>query len=559
MNLPRARSVVDWGSSLVSGQHLLRSAAQKRSERLALLLSKAGVVGNPYSICARTLFNSLLALAVASPSAVILSVYVWPPLLLLALSPAVVYLAPELILKDRVSQRREGVDRELPFFSILVNVLGSAGVSLYSVLIGTIGSKSFPCIRKEALLVKRDVEVFGSDPNEALDRLGSSHPSRRFGTFLGGYTSKVRSGGDIPAYLTGESGFLLRGLEEDWSRYASRAGTVGSTMVTVFGLLPLLIMIVGVFSSGASVTGLIYFTALGVPFFTVLLVYMAGRMQPVGELGPSGNLLYGLGAAAVGVAVSVLAGQVWITVATGLFLFLFVYGLSVGKEIRITREVDEALPEFLKDLLEFKRQEYDLTKSLLNISSHNRYNPTFDAIVSKVALQLKAGTPIDELKIDPKTRLGRLVFLVLGQMGHSGGGTVDTVYQLCAYTSKAVEMKRNTMAEMKPYIILSYVSPILLAFGVAFVSGVLRSYASQATPGESALRLTGFSGAMTPLVSEASSILIVVSAAALGIIAAKMTDFTVRNTLRPCLNVLVAVAAILVLSSVGLQSLHILP
>jgi hypothetical protein len=144
-------------------------------------------------------------------------------------------------------------------------------------------------------------------------------------------------------------------------------------------------------------------------------------------------------------------------------------------------------------------------------------------------------------------------------MGHSGGGTVDTVYQLCAYTSKAVEMKRNTMAEMKPYIILSYVSPILLAFGVAFVSGVLRSYASQATPGESALRLTGFSGAMTPLVSEASSILIVVSAAALGIIAAKMTDFTVRNTLRPCLNVLVAVAAILVLSSVGLQSLHILP
>ena len=66
-----------------------------------------------------------------------------------------------------------------------------------------------------------------------------------------------------------------------------------------------------------------------------------------------------------------------------------------------------------------------------------------------------------------------MVFFILGQMGHSGGGSVDTFHQLSVYTTRVVEMKRNTQAEMRPYIILSYISPVLLVFGVTFVGGVL--------------------------------------------------------------------------------------
>ena len=52
-----------------------------------------------------------------------------------------------------------------------------------------------------------------------------------------------------------------------------------------------------------------------------------------------------------------------------------------------------------------------------------------------------------------------------------------------------------------------------------------------------------------------SDLLIVVSAAALGLIGAKVTDLTVRNTWRASLNVALAVAAVLVLAGPGSHSL----
>jgi hypothetical protein len=95
---------------------------------------------------------------------------------------------------------------------------------------------------------------------------------------------------------------------------------------------------------------------------------------------------------------------------------------------------------------------------------------------------------------------------------------------------------------------------------VTFIGGILGSFTQGPSPGASALRLSGVGlGGITPTMLQVSSILIVVSAAALGIIAAKMVDFTVRNTMRSCVNVVVATAATIVVTSIGFQGLlHLL-
>ncbi|HME18945.1 MAG TPA: type II secretion system F family protein, partial [Nitrososphaerales archaeon] len=539
----------------VTGRAHLRRLAERRAARIATLLSKAGEVGNPYALSARSLAASVIAAPVAAAAALVLSFLVSPAFAVLGLFPLVAYFAVEVRLRDRVSQRREGVEKELPFFSILVNVLGSAGEPLYAILVGITGSDVFRAIQKEALLVKRDVVVFGEDPNASLEALASNHPSRKFSAFLYGYTSKVRSGGDIPAYLTGESGSLLRELEEGWTRYASRAGMIGSSMITVFGVIPLLLMVVGIFSPNISVLGLTVFTGVCVPLFTVLLVYAAGRMQPVGEQALEGDFARSLLLSLPGLGVAALTRQFWVAAASALFVFLVVYGISVREQRVEMREIDEALPEFMKDVLEYKRQEYDLTRSLVSIAAHNRYNASFDRVLARAAVQLKAGTPVDELAVDPKTRLAKMAFFVLGEMGRSGGGTVETVYQLSAYTGKVVEMKRATQAEMRPYMLLAYASPVLLAFGVSFVEAVLQSFSGTVRPGLSNFRPSGLLvGTVPPAMIEVSNLLIVVSAAALGVIGAKMTDFTVRNTLKASANVVVAVTATYALSAAGLAS-----
>jgi flagellar protein FlaJ len=540
----------------VTARGRLKKLAEFRAKRFSLLLSQAGVIGNPYTMAARSITNAIMTAAALVPAAALLSLLVWRPLALLVAVPALVYVYPEVQLRSKRGERQEGVERELPFFSILVNVLGSAGVPLYTIFRDVADTRIFRVIRGEALLVKRDVEVFGMDPNESFERLASYHPSKKFSTLLYGYTAKVRSGGDIPSYLTSESGSLLRGLEESWTMYASRAGIIGSLMVTVFGVLPLLLLVLGIFSPATAVVGLTAFAITGVPTFTIMLVFMAGRMQPVGEEPLTGAPVRSLLLSMPGLALGLLTRELWLGAASMLFLFFTVYGYSVMEQRREAKEIDEALPEFMKDVMEFKRQEYDLNRAVLAIAAHDRYTPSFDRLLSRIAAQLKMGTPLDEVTADPRTRLGRMTFFILGQMSRSGGGTIDTVYQLTAYTTKVVEMKRTTQAEMRPYMMLSYISPLLLAFGITFIGAVITSFSNRVRPGLSTAHLGSLSiGTVPPQLFQVSYLLIVVSAAALGIIGAKMTDFTVKNTLRASVNVVIAVVATYALTALNLASL----
>jgi flagellar protein FlaJ len=507
-------------------------------------------------VAAASVKRALLSAVVALPVALVLGAFESPLFFFAALLPVAVASAPEVRLRDLVAQRREGVERELPFFAVLVSVLGSAGVPLYSIFKDLGGGEIFGRIGREALLVRRDVEILGLNPNEAFERIASSHPSKRFSEFLLGYTSKVRSGGDVPLYLVGESGSLLRDLEDGWGRYAARVGIVGSMMITVFGVVPLLLMVVGVFSPGISIVGLVAFTGLGVPAFTVALLYMTGRMQPTKGEAVEGRAGTAVALALPGAVLGLLTRLAWVGVAGALFIFFTAYGLSVRGRLAETKGVDEGTSRFLKDLLEYRRQEYDLAKSVVSIEASGGYNKHFDRVLSRVASQLRAGVPLDEVKVECRGALGRLAFVLLGKMARSGGGTVDTVYQVSSFADRLIGMRRSAGAEMKPYLFLSYISPLLLAFGVTFVEGVLSTFSSRVSPGFSALRLSGVQlGSVPAGLSQVSDLLIVVSAASLGLIGAKITDLTVRNTLKASANVMLAVAGVSVMALVSSHSL----
>lgn len=527
-----------------------------RSRRLAKLLKRSGQTGNSVVLAGESVSKTILSSVIVIPVALACAFLITPWVLCAAFFPAVFLVAPELSLRDGVVQRKEGVERELPFFSALVSVLGGAGVPLYSIFNNLTTSDVFSAMKREALLVKRDVTIFGMNPNDSFERLASNHPSEKFSDFLLGYTSKVRSGGDIPAYLASESGSLLRELEEAWARYVARVGIIGSMMITVFGVVPLLLMVLGVFSPGFSIVGLVFFTGVGVPIVTIGLLYLAGSMQPMREEPIRGKAARSLLLALPCAAAGLLAGEAWVAAASMLFVFFVFYGLSVREQLAETKDVEDGLSRFLKDLLEYKRQEYDLAKAVIAIESNGGCNNRFGRMLARVASQLRAGVPLDEVNVECRSRLGRLVFLLLGEMSRSGGGTVDTVYQVSNFADRLGQMRRNATAEMKPYLILSYVSPLLLAFGVTFVGGVLSTFGSKVGPGFSNLHLSGIQlGPFPPGLSQVSDLLIVVSASSLGLIGSKMIDFTVRNTLRASVNVALAIAAVGVMAFVNSHSL----
>jgi len=520
------------------------------------LLKQSGQIGNPAVLAAESVDRALWAAIVIAPLALVSALFVSTWFLVLAAIPLLFLALPELRLRDRVAQRREGVEEELPFFSVVVGVLASAGIPIYAILKDISTTDTFVAMKRESQLVNRDVTVFGMNPNDSLERLASNHPSRRFGDFMLGYTSKARSGGDVAMYLSGESASLLRGLEEDWGRYVTRVGVIGSMMITAFGVIPLMLMVVGVFSPGFSIVGLLFFTGVGVPFVTVGLLYLAGRMQPMGGERVQGRAARSALVAIPGLLVGFFFGEIWVSVAFALFIFFVAYGLSVREQIAETKALEEGVTRFLKDLLEYKRQEYDLARAMLAIHANGGYNPRFGKLLSRVASQLRAGVPLDEVKVECRGRLVKLVFLLLGQMSRTGGGTVDTVFQVSSFAGRVREMRRNAAAEMKPYLALSYLSSLLLAFGVTFVGGVISSFSGRLMPASASLHASGILvGSPPPQLSQVSDLLIVVSAASLGLIGAKITDFTVRNTLKASVNVALAVAAVVLMAVLGSHSI----
>jgi len=527
-----------------------------RLAKLSPLLIRSGWIVSPAALATKCTADTLVAAMVSTPLAVLLVLLVTPWAASLVLAPLVFLALPELRLRDRIAQRREGVERELPFFSVLVNVLAGAGIPLYSILLDLATSGMFASIKQEALLVRRDVAIFGMNPNDSIERLATSHPSSRFGDFLLGYTSKARSGGDVALYLTGESGSLLRGLEEGWARYVSRVGIVGSTMITAFGVVPLLLTVVGVFSPSFSAASLLVFTLVAVPSVAIALLLMAGRMQPVREEPIKGKAGRSILVSLPGAVAAAFLGGIWASVGAASLTFFVAYGLSVREQIAETREIEEGLARFLKDLLEYKRQEYDLARAVVATQASTRYNIRFDRLLSRVASQLKAGIPLDEVRVECRSKLGALAFLLLGQMSRSGGGTVDTVYQISSFTDRMTEMKRSAAAEIRPYVALSYISPLLLAFGITFVGSVLSSINRTARPVIAGLGASEAQGVASQfLLGQISDLLIVVSAAALGLIGAKITDFTVKNTLKASVNVALAIGGVVAASALGSHSL----
>ena len=68
---------------------------------------------------------------------------------------------------------------------------------------------------------------------------------------------------------------------------------------------------------------------------------------------------------------------------------------------------------------------------------------------------------------------------------------------------------------MRPYVILSYISLLLLAFGVTFIGAVITSFSNRVRPGLTATHLSDISiGTVPPQLFQVSDVLIVVSVAA---------------------------------------------
>ena len=534
---------------MVSRNNILSTIARAMSTHLTPEVIKSGMLVNPQLLSSRYVFFSLLALVSSAPltafALISLQQYNAPlfPALLLLLAPLATLVMPYLKLKSMAGDRKRGIEDELPFFCTYASVMQSVGLSLYNSFENIASRNVFGNLEKEALMIQRNVQFFFKNQVEALEQAGRVHPNEKFRSLLLGYTSEWRSGGDTVHYLDAKSKELLHDMHFRWQRYTTMVSDIGEVMVSLFFIMPVLILTTAfVFPLQTTVvTGAV--VAVLIPLLTAVVFMMISNMQPktydLIEVKTTLSVIAAIASFAVAYFLS--HSTVWIALATSIISTSVFYGAWVIAQRREIALVEKALPQFLRDITEYKKMGYDINKSVFRIAEENSYNTTFDALLKNTAKQMRMGLRLSDAEIKVRSWLGRLTFFLLGEIVNSGGGTASALETLTNFVGSVNQIKKEAKSTMRLYEVLTYLTPIGLAFTVALMVSLMTAFSSTMASASEVGILKQISTVPDELI-QTTNMMIIAASASMAFVAGKAIDLTSKNTLR--IAVTVAIAAI---------------
>ena len=538
---PVAREVA---VSFVSKQKRLRSLAQKMSLDLSGDILEAGETLSPYRFAARYLFYALIAFFISVPAGVALALLVHPALIAVMAVPAIPLAYPKLKMRSTVGDRRRALEDEVPFFTVYASILQSVGISLYNSFLSVIGRGVFREIEKDALMIKRNVDFFFRSPIESIEEIGRIHPNEKMRTLLLGYTSEYRSGGDVASYLEAKADDYLKDMSFRWRSYAERATDLGETIISLLFVFPMMILMSAFIFPGQAITMTSIVLSVVIPLITSVVFGVTHAMQPktYNIIGGDFRLSGAAGACAFATAY-LLKAPVWLCIATSLSAAAAIYGSAVLMQNREIAAMEKALPQFLRDITEFKKMGYDINRAIVKVSEENTYNPVFDAVLSVIARQVDLGVRLSEAEVPSRSWLVRMTFFLLAQVVESGGGTARCLEILTNFVNQITRVKRETKSSMRLYQLLSIFTPIGLSFVTALMFTLLTAFTATLAPGVEA----GILGELTEVpqqLMDLAYLLVIASSICVALLSTKAVDLTAKNTLWITINLAVAALGI---------------
>ena len=516
---------------------LLAKLADLIETRIEPDVITGGMQFDVHSFVTRYIVYAFVLTCLFVPLALILSVLVSPTLLALFLIPVTVLITPSLKAKNSVSERRMNIRDELPFFTLLASIMQSSGLSLYNAFLAVVGRGMLPATEMEARIVQKGVG-FGNNAVDSLDALAAVHPDDTFKHFLYGYTSILRSGGDLVLYLNGREKEFLGAMRFRWQKYSETVGTIGEGLISIFVLLPLLLVVGSVTMPPELVAALSYAGVAALPMIALVAYFVVKMVQPKTYDRLSGNARLGAIGLCAALVLTLPSREPWIIIGISGAVGAALYGLPVRSQLREVRMIEGALPNFLREVSEYRKIGYDIRKAVLKIAEESRFNQVFDSLLGRVAAQMRMGARLGDVQVPMRSWLGRVTFFTLDQIMESGGGTPVNIEDLYGFISSYNELRREATSSINLYKFLGYAVPVAIPFVVTVLLGIVGSFGSATSA------LLGGSVTSIAIVNEAAALVTVVAAGAIAFTMTRATDFTAKSTVNMAILLSLAVVSV---------------
>ncbi|RLF11700.1 MAG: hypothetical protein DRJ69_01610 [Thermoprotei archaeon] len=470
------------------------------------------------------------------------------PLAFLPLLSPVLLLAVCLYLPQAsAKQRKSRVEAELPIFSVLASVMAVTGLSLVRTFEISLTSRLFPAMAREAALLKRNSLYFNRSPLEALEEVAREHPSDAFRQWILGYTSVLRSGGDVAAYLASKAREFLRVLERKWVNYANTTNVLGEAVLALFLICPLSIALMSlIFAGELSLWLNNIYSLVVVPCVALASSAFIHAIQPKSfnsyEFARPAIASLTMGAVALPASALLLGLEPYEALLVSLLTLSTPLAILSHLQLKSASQAEKALPDFLRDVTEQVKLGFDIRESLFRLS-YRSYNKHFDQLLASIRSHLALGVSFQEAILALKTSSWTVksVLLILAQLSESGGGRPMVMEMLTDYVSHYCAAKAAGKSSVKLQVYVGYGAPAFMVAGVV----MLESLAKQLMPLPeiaSTQATFAFSYASFQGVVPTVMLMVVVTSFIIGVIIAKVSDMTSFSFKHPltCL----AVAAI---------------
>jgi flagellar protein FlaJ len=165
------------------------------------------------------------------------------------------------------SNIKGNIDSELPFVTIQMSAIAGADIEPSNIFKIIAMNKEYPSIKQEAKKIMNQINLYGYDLVTALRNVSIASPSEEWAELLNGFSTTIRSGGDLSKYLTKKAESMLFGYRLKREKETKSAETFMNIYISIVIAAPMLLMLVLVM---LNISGLGF--QMSVPVMTLVVV-----------------------------------------------------------------------------------------------------------------------------------------------------------------------------------------------------------------------------------------------------------------------------------------------
>ncbi len=395
--------------------------------------------------------------------------------LLLSLAIVVVPIVFLLMLnapKISQSSRSYALENEFPFVIGFMEVLAGGGVSPIAALKRISGmSKIFPAASKEAKRILVDIEVFGMDPISALEKAASYNPNKPFTEFLYGYTTVLKTGGDVVNYVNTKMKETFENRSSKIRRTSETIGTLAEAYVTVTALLGIslftLYQVEAVLAhTGGGIQNILLFSFLVVPLLSVMFIWVLDGLQtkqPFVDLRPYKAFVI---SAPIAVAIFLipLPMKEYLHASVALIASVLVPSVIATRTSRERRGLERRLPDFIRDVAEGRKVGLPPEGAIEQLGSkdYGRLSKLIEKMGSQISWGLAISKVISSFVSEVNSWITKVIGTLMGEVVDAGGGTVKSFSEMADFTRKVNDMESDRRAALRPYIFVIYMAGLMI-------------------------------------------------------------------------------------------------